>query len=84
MKKLSLKNLKLEANDMLQRDQLKSVFGGYGGYNGQGQGCCNTIEYDDGYIYTACNGSSPTACGALVGYTFTDSYGTATVIGCIC
>lgn len=35
MKKLSLKNLKLEASDMLQRNQLKSVFGGYsGGYSG--------------------------------------------------
>ena len=30
MKKLSLKNLKLETNDMLQRNQLKTVFGGYG------------------------------------------------------
>lgn len=33
MKKLSLKKLKLEANEMLQRDQLKTVFGGYGGYD---------------------------------------------------
>jgi hypothetical protein len=33
MKKLSLKNLKLEANDMLQRNQLKSVLGGgHGGF----------------------------------------------------
>lgn len=32
MRKLSLKNLKLEVNDMLQRNQLKTVFGGYGGY----------------------------------------------------
>ncbi len=31
MKKLSLKNLKLEASDRLERNQLKSVFGGYGG-----------------------------------------------------
>ncbi|GAA3558014.1 hypothetical protein [Snuella lapsa] len=31
MKKLSLKNLKLDANDMLQRNQLKTVFGGDGG-----------------------------------------------------
>lgn len=29
--KLSLKNLKLGADDMLQRSQLKTVFGGYGG-----------------------------------------------------
>ncbi len=32
MKKLSLKNLKLNENEMLERNQLKSVFGGYGGY----------------------------------------------------
>lgn len=31
MKKLSLENLKLEADDMLQRNQLKAVFGGYYG-----------------------------------------------------
>ncbi len=30
MKKLSLKNLKLEASDRLERNQLKTVFGGYG------------------------------------------------------
>jgi len=30
MKKLSLKNLNLEANDMLQQNELKTVFGGYG------------------------------------------------------
>ena len=38
MKKLSLKNLKLGANDMLQRNELKTVFGGYGG---DGYQCCN-------------------------------------------
>ncbi|MEP1488878.1 MAG: hypothetical protein ABJK28_10665 [Algibacter sp.] len=31
MKKLSLKKLNLGANDMLQRNQLKTVLGGYGG-----------------------------------------------------
>ncbi|TGV03104.1 hypothetical protein [Flavivirga rizhaonensis] len=30
MKKLNLKKLKLNADNLLQRDQLKSVFGGYG------------------------------------------------------
>jgi hypothetical protein len=29
MKKLSLKKLKLEASDLLQRNELKTVFGGY-------------------------------------------------------
>lgn len=31
MKKLSLKKLKLEVGDLLQRNQLKTVLGGYGG-----------------------------------------------------
>lgn len=30
MKKLSLKNLNLGVNDLLQKQQLKSIFGGYG------------------------------------------------------
>ena len=34
MKKLSLKNLKLEPKDLIERNQLKSVIGGYGGYGG--------------------------------------------------
>ncbi len=44
-KKLSLKNLKLEVNDELQRNQLKSVFGGYGGYGG---GCRIAVRNSDG------------------------------------
>lgn len=39
MKKLSLKNLKLGADDMLQRNQLKTVFGGY-----SGSGTCEDDE----------------------------------------
>ena len=39
MKKLSLKNLKLNESDLLQRNQLKSVFGGYDG----GGGCSRFI-----------------------------------------
>ncbi len=31
MKTLSLKNLNLSSNDLLQREQLKNVYGGYGG-----------------------------------------------------
>lgn len=38
MKKLSLKKLNLEVNDMLQRNELKSVFGGYGD---TGYQCCS-------------------------------------------
>lgn len=36
MKKLSLKNLKLGVDEMLQRNELKSVFGGYGGSSAEG------------------------------------------------
>ena len=38
MKKLSLKKLNLEANNMLQRNQLKTVLGGYG--EGGSSGSC--------------------------------------------
>ncbi|TGV03115.1 TIGR04149 family rSAM-modified RiPP [Flavivirga rizhaonensis] len=31
MKKLKLKNLKLDANNILKRNQLKTLFGGYDG-----------------------------------------------------
>jgi hypothetical protein len=41
MKKLSLENLKLEADDMLQRSQLKTVFGGYNGGTGVQCRCKN-------------------------------------------
>ena len=43
MKKLSLKNLKLEASEMLGRNQLKTVFGG--GYPGIGD-CNDDCSYD--------------------------------------
>lgn len=44
MKKLNLKNLKLEAENMLERTQLKTVFGGnYGGY-----GCAIAMRNSDG------------------------------------
>ncbi|WP_026808949.1 hypothetical protein [Arenibacter latericius] len=51
MKKLSLKNLKLNSNDLLQREQLRSVFGGYGG------GSC-TLHCVDGteLSVTSCKG----------------------------
>lgn len=39
MKKLSLKNLNLNHDDLLQREQLKSIFGGYGGGGGDRQPC---------------------------------------------
>ena len=55
MKKLSLKKLNLEANDMLQRNQLKTVFGGNGGYGG-GTGPWTCIcEGEDVYNQSACS-----------------------------
>lgn len=49
MKRLSLKNLKLEAHDVLQGSQLKTVFGGY---SGGGEDSCShtklTFVYNDG------------------------------------
>ena len=39
MRKLSLKNLKLEASEMLGRNQLKTVFGGYGSHCAYGNQC---------------------------------------------
>ncbi len=58
MKKLSLKKLNLGVGDLLQRDELKSVFGGYGSQcpgggipcscvNGNGGvtvGCASSVE----------------------------------------
>ncbi len=47
MKKLSLKNLKFEVGNMLERKQLKSVFGGSGGYDGS---CTATLTCNTGSI----------------------------------
>jgi hypothetical protein len=58
MKKLSLKNLKLDSNDMLQRNQLKSVFGGNGGHN-----TCAQYGYNSGnYNFAAGNGYGGCEC----------------------
>ncbi|MDG1731287.1 MAG: hypothetical protein P8K68_05775 [Algibacter sp.] len=48
MKKLSLKNLKLETTDVLRRSQLKTVFGGYGGYGGGGSVECRCKNSNTG------------------------------------
>ncbi|SFG00209.1 hypothetical protein SAMN04488033_11962 [Salegentibacter agarivorans] len=72
MKKLSLQKLKLGADDLLQREQLKSVFGGYGGYQGgSGDGLCSckaggNITYETyvgqcDYCETVCHYSSPSS-----------------------
>ena len=61
MKKLNLKNLKLSKNDMLQRDQLKTVFGGYDGGGGSTSSC--TASSGPGKDDVTCNG---TDCIAVV------------------
>lgn len=67
MKKLSLKNLNLGVKDLLQREQLKSVFGGYNfGYYKccdiiGGGGCSTCVRCDDscecsnGGVLVACS-----------------------------
>lgn len=47
MKKLNLKKLKLEANEMLQRNQLKTVFGGK--YDSSSSGCITKGNLCNGY-----------------------------------
>lgn len=48
MKKLSFKNLKISSSDVLMRDQLKTVFGGYG-VGGPYGGWC---QCSDGTVYS--------------------------------
>tara|TARA_R110002049_G_scaffold65035_1_gene170957 strand:+ start:87706 stop:87933 length:228 start_codon:yes stop_codon:yes gene_type:complete len=62
MKKVSLKNLKLEADDLLQRNQLKSVLGG-----GYGNGVCQN-DADPIPFYWSCDGQSGS------GYTCPEHY----------
>lgn len=80
MKKLSLKKLKLREDDLLQKQQLKTIFGGYE----QTQMCYNKIEYDDGYWYVSNQGSDINTCQNLVGTSYNDSFGTFTVKNCFC
>jgi hypothetical protein len=47
MKKLSLKSLDFTSNERLQKEQLKSVFGGYGGYEFDGFKCADAFVYCD-------------------------------------
>ncbi|WP_339629824.1 hypothetical protein [uncultured Maribacter sp.] len=53
MKKLNLKNLNLQGNDLLKKEQLKSVVGGYDGfYCAYHYNACNVyISYSD---FNAC------------------------------
>ncbi len=52
MKKLSLNKMKLEVGDMLQREQLKTVFGGYDMFGDSLNSGCVTKG-------NGCNSSSP-------------------------
>lgn len=61
MKKLSLKDLKLEADEMLQRNQLKTVLGG--DYGNDGGGTCG-YKHPNGSTW--CNISYYTAYNAYL------------------
>ena len=58
MKKLNFKELKLEADDILQRSQLKTIFGG--GYGGPTCTC-----YDSGGTTRTKTFSSPSNCSGF-------------------
>ncbi len=57
MKKLSLNKMKLEAGDMLQREQLKTVFGGYS----IGEGTIGTCAYQHPTLGVVVEASRETA-----------------------
>lgn len=62
MKKLSLKSLNLETKDLLQKNQLKAVFGGYGGgWEGPGnyQCCWNNNSSCSECFYYASEATCP-------------------------
>lgn len=56
MKKLSLKNLSLGANDMLQRNELRTIFGGYGNGCPDGHARCS-CSLPDGSVIVGCDSS---------------------------
>ena len=68
MKKIKLNNLKLKSNELLERPQLSSIFGGYGSgtynghtiYSGPGSGggtCCSIWDGGD-ELLTVCGSGS--------------------------
>ncbi|WP_136468924.1 hypothetical protein [Flagellimonas onchidii] len=55
MKKLSLKKLKLSKDDLVQKEQLKTVFGGYNGQNENNPNCYDACFSDaECSIFTSC------------------------------
>ncbi|WP_139059048.1 hypothetical protein [Polaribacter reichenbachii] len=69
MKKLSLKQLKLDATEMLERNQLKTILGGYGGDGSYGSNSCwvtcnssNPGEEGSTYNIPNCDGAPDGAC----------------------
>jgi len=59
MRKLSLKNLKLEASEMLGRNQLKTVLGGYGAQSANCKVVCKNGSKEGIY---SCSAASDLAC----------------------
>ncbi|MEM8937940.1 MAG: TIGR04149 family rSAM-modified RiPP [Bacteroidota bacterium] len=68
MKKIKLKNLKLEIDDMLQREQLKSILGGTNEYQIPGGDCNDTC----GPLGSSC--SSGGSSGTCIWVPCTNSY----------
>lgn len=88
MKKLSLKKLNLEVDDLLKREELKTILGGYGYPTPPGGEddlmCYNEIHYDDGYVYVVNQGEDIDLCRSLVGGSYYDSRGRFWVDSCFC
>lgn len=81
MKKLSLKNLKLQSKDFLERNQLKTVLGGNGGYGGGGEGnaifeCMNSYNefFATVSLPISCLGADPKEICHSAGYTEATSW----------
>ena len=64
MKKLSLKKLNLNVSDLLKKEQLKSVFGGYGG----GHGCSGPLVPCQSYHIECCCPSGVAHCVWTIGH----------------
>ena len=77
MNNTKLQSLQLGDAQTLTRKDLKKISGG-------ATYCYNEIRYDDGYTYTASQGSDIEGCRSLVGTSYEDTFGTFTVKNCFC
>ena len=88
MKKLSLKKLKLERNDLLERNQLKQVFGGYGGSEDDCKGyakvVCKAVNGSGGTSQSTSYSNSPVTWGEAmtIANNCSNGYSSVTLFGC--